>query len=218
MRILVVEDEFDLARLLRQALEEEGYSVDVVYDGASGLLAAQSGVYDTMVLDLMLPELDGWTVLKRLRAEGNPIPVLLLTAHDAPRDKVHGLDAGADDYLTKPFDVGELLARVRALQRRSAGQPSPVVRVGDVMIDTAARVVRKAGVLVPLTAKEYALVELLVRQQGKLVTRTMIYDHIYDEADDTLSNVVDVYISNLRRKLGKEFIETRRGQGYIVHV
>jgi two-component system OmpR family response regulator len=171
-----------------------------------------------MVLDLMLPKLDGLSLLKRLRDAGDATPVLLLTARDTPEDKVRGLDAGADDYLTKPFNIDELLARVRALRRRSAGQPAPVVRVGEVTIDTAAREVFRAGLPVLLTPKEYALVELLVRQQGRLVTRTMIYDHIYDEADDTLSNVVDVYISNLRRKLGKEFVETRRGQGYILHV
>jgi two-component system OmpR family response regulator len=218
MRVLIVEDERPLARVLWQALEEEGYSVDVAYDGQEGLYRAESGVYDVIVLDLMLPKLDGWTVLARLRRKQCRTPVLILTARDTTADKVRGLDAGSDDYLTKPFELDELLARVRALRRRSAGQPTPVVTIGDVEIDTAAGTVRKAGQPVALTAKEYALVELLVRQAGRLVTRTMIYDHIYDEQDDTLSNVVDVYISNLRKKLGKEFIETRRGQGYVVHV
>ena len=217
MRVLVVEDEIDLARVVKRVLAEEGFSVDMVHDGESGLYSAQSVDYDVIVLDLMLPRMDGWTVLKRLRAK-KKTPVLLLTARDGTADKVSGLNAGADDYLTKPFELDELLARVRALIRRSADKPSPVVRLGDVEINTAARAVKKAGKPVELTAKEYALVELLALHRGELVTRTMIYDHIYDEEDDSLSNVVDVYVSNLRKKLGKDLIETRRGQGYILDV
>ncbi len=215
MRVLVVEDEVDLAGALKKALEEEGFSVDVATDGESGLFNAESWEYDAVVLDLMLPRLDGWTILRRLRAR-KKTPVLILTARDAVVDKVCGLNAGADDYLTKPFQLGELVARIRALIRRSAGRPSPLLRVGDVEIDTAARRVRRAGREVVLTPKEYALAEFLAVNKGKLVTRTMIYDHIYDEEDDTLSNVVDVHVSNLRGKLGKDFVETRRGQGYIV--
>jgi two-component system OmpR family response regulator len=217
MRVLVVEDEPDLARTLRRALEEDGLSVDVAADGESGLYQAESVDYDAILLDLMLPRLDGWEVLRRLRRK-KPTPVLILTARDAVVDKVKGLNTGADDYLTKPFELAELLARVRALVRRSAGKPSPVLRLGDVEIDTAARTLKKGGRPVELTPKEYALAELLALHRGELVTRTMIYEHIYDDTDDSLSNVVDVYVSNLRKKLGKEFVETRRGEGYIIRV
>lgn len=217
MRVLVVEDEADLARTLRQALEEDGFAVDVARDGESGLYSAEGVDYDALVLDLMLPKMDGWQVLRKLRAK-KKTPVLILTARDAVGDKVKGLDSGADDYLTKPFQLSELLARVRALIRRAAEKPSPVLRLGDIELNTAARTVKKGGKAVELTAKEYALAELLALHKGELVTRTMIYDHIYDESDDSLSNVVDVYVSNLRRKLGKDFVETRRGQGYIVDV
>jgi len=217
MRVLVVEDEADLARTVKQALEEDGFAVDVACDGESGLFNAQGVDYDALVLDLMLPRMDGWTVLKKLRAK-KKTPVLILTARDSTPDKVKGLNAGADDYLTKPFELSELLARVRALIRRGADKPSPLIRVSDIEINTSARTVKKAGKPVELTAKEYALVELLALHKGELVTRTMIYDHIYDEKDDSLSNVVDVYVSNLRRKLGKDFVETRRGQGYILDV
>ncbi|MCI0339613.1 MAG: response regulator transcription factor [Planctomycetales bacterium] len=215
MRVLVVEDEADLARAVGRALEEEGYAVDVATDGEAGLWNAQSWEYDAVVLDLMLPRVPGETVLKRLR-EKKKTPVLILTARDGVADRVRGLDAGADDYLVKPFALEELLARVRALVRRGAGEASPVIRLGEVEVDTAAREVRRRGKLVDLAAKEYALVELLALHRGKLVTRTKIYDHIYDQSDPTLSNVVDVYVSNVRKKLGAGFIETRRGEGYIV--
>ena len=215
MRLLVIEDELDLLRVIQQSLEEEGFSVDTAVDGEVGLGKARSWDYDAIILDLMLPRLDGFSLLRELR-KTKRTPVLLLTARDATADKVKGFDGGADDYVTKPFEIDELTARVRALIRRSANQPSPLITVGDVHIDTAARTVTKDGQPVALTAKEYALVELLVLNRGKLVTRTMIYDHIYDENDDTFSNVVDVYVANLRRKLGKDFIETRRGMGYIV--
>ncbi len=217
MRILVVEDEADLASALRRALVEEGFSVDVAPDGESGLFNAESWDYDAILLDIMLPRMDGWQVLKRLRAK-KKTPVLILTARDAVGDKVSGLNTGADDYLTKPFELSELIARVRALIRRSAEKPSPLLKLGTVEVNTAARSVKKSGRAVELTPKEYALVELLALHRGELVTRTMIYDHIYDENDDTLSNVVDVYVSNLRRKLGRDFVETRRGQGYIAGV
>ena|ERR1041384_6055472 len=217
MRVLVVEDEVDLARAVKQSLEEDGFSVDVAHDGESGLYSATSLDYDAIVLDLMLPRLDGRDLLKKLRAKKRT-PVLILTARDSVADKVGGLNSGADDYLTKPFELAELLARVRALIRRGAEKPAPVIKLGDIEVNTAARSVRKAGKAVELTAKEYALVELLALHKGELVTRTMIYDHIYNEEDDSLSNVVDVYVSNLRRKLGRDFVETRRGQGYIVGV
>jgi two-component system OmpR family response regulator len=217
MRVLIVEDEEELAETVRRALVEDGFSVDVATDGESGLFNAQSWTYDAIVLDLMLPRLGGMEVLKKVRARSTT-PVLILTARDGVDDKVKGLNSGADDYLTKPFQLTELIARVRALVRRSAGKPSPVLKVGDLEIDTVARVIRRKGKPVELTPKEFALAEFMALHKGELVTRTMIYDHLYDETDDTLSNVLDVYVSNLRRKLGKDFIETRRHQGYILGV
>ena len=217
MRLLIVEDEEELAETVRRAFVEDGFSVDVATDGESGLFNAQSWNYDAIVLDLMLPRMGGIDVLKKVRAK-SATPVLILTARDGVDDKVKGLNTGADDYLTKPFQLSELIARVRALVRRSAGKPSPVVKVGDLEIDTVARTIKKKGKPVELTPKEFALAEFMALHRGELVTRTMIYAHLYDETDDSLSNVVDVYVSNLRRKLGKTFIETRRNQGYILGV
>jgi two-component system OmpR family response regulator len=214
VRILVVEDEPDLAGPLKKALEEEGFACDAAPDGESGLFNAESWNYDAIILDLMVPRLSGWEFLKKLR-KIKATPILILTARDGLPDKLRGLNSGADDYLTKPFKLEELLARVKALIRRSSGHPAPVIRLGAVEVDTASRTVRRDGKEVTLAPKEYALVELLALHQGKLVTRTMVYEHIYDETDDSLSNVVDVYVSNIRRKLGSEFVETRRGQGYI---
>jgi two-component system OmpR family response regulator len=215
MKVLLVEDEEDLLHVTATALRESGFSVDLARDGMEGLVKAETADYDAIVLDLMLPRMDGWEVLSRLR-QSKTTPVLILTARDALADRVEGLNRGADDYLTKPFELEELIARLRALIRRSAGSPSPIVEVAGVQIDTAARTVMKHGEVVELSAKEYALLELLALHRGRLVTRSMIYEHIYGEEDDTLSNVVDVYVSNLRRKLGSELIETRRGQGYII--
>ncbi len=215
MRVLVVEDDADLLRALVQAFREEGYAVDQAADGEEGLYKATSWEYDAIVLDLMLPRLDGREVLRRLRRT-HKTPVLILTARDAVGDRVQGLDAGADDYLVKPFALSELLARLRALTRRAAGEAHPLLHIGDVVIDTAAHTVTQAGVSVTLTAREYALVELLALHRGKLVTRSMIYDHLFDEDDDSLSNLVEVHVFNVRKKLGKDFVQTRRGQGYLV--
>jgi two-component system, OmpR family, response regulator len=215
MRVLVVEDEPELLGVLAQALREEGYAVDEAADGDEGLFKGQSWEYDAVILDLMLPGRDGWEILRELRRT-RKTPVLILTARDAVTDRIRGLDSGADDYLVKPFALTELLARVRALIRRTAGQADPVIAIGSVSIDTRARTVRRQGRPVPLTAREYALVELLALQRGKIVTRTQIYDHLFDENDDSLSNLVDVHVSNIRKKLGKDFINTRRGQGYVV--
>jgi two-component system OmpR family response regulator len=215
MRVLVVEDEPDLLAALVQALREEGYAVDAADDGTDGLFKATSWEYDAVVLDLMLPGLPGLELLRRLR-EKKRVPVLILTARDAVTDRVAGLDAGADDYLVKPFALTELLARLRALIRRTTGQADPVLRLGDVVVDTVAKTVSKGGEVVALTGREYALVELLALHRGRLVTRTQIYDHLFDEDDDTLSNLVEVHISNIRKKLGKDFIVTRRGQGYMI--
>jgi DNA-binding response OmpR family regulator len=215
LRVLVIEDEPELLRALAQALREDGYAVDAAADGEEGLYKATSWDYDAVVLDLMLPRLNGWEVLARLRRD-RKTPVLILTARDAVADRVRGLDAGADDYLVKPFELVELLARLRALIRRAAGQADPVLAVGDVSIDTRARTVTRAGAPVALTAREYALVELLALHRGKLVTRAQIYEHLFDEDEDTLSNLVEVHVSNVRKKLGKDFITTRRGQGYVI--
>lgn len=215
MRVLVVEDEVDLLSSLAKALREAGYAVDTAGDGEEGLYKAQSWDYDAVVLDILLPELDGWEVLRRLR-EAKRTPVLLLTARDAVRDRVHGLDIGADDYLTKPFDLGELLARLRALIRRGAGQAVSRIELGAITVDTAARTVWRGQEEIVLTAREYALVEYLVLHRGEVVTRTALYEHLFDEDDSSLSNVLDVHVSNVRKKLGHDFIVTRRGHGYSV--
>ncbi len=217
MRVLVIEDEPDLLSALTQSLREDGYAVDAASEGRDGLFKAQGSDYDAIVLDLMLPGIDGWTLLRELR-KTKPVPVLILTARDALPDRVRGLDAGADDYLTKPFQLAELLARLRALIRRAAGTANPVISIGDIQIDTTAHTVTQAGHPVLLTPREYTLVEFLAMHKGKLVSRTAIYDHLFDEDDDSLSNLVDVHISNVRKKLGKDFIATRRGEGYQVNV
>jgi two-component system OmpR family response regulator len=216
MRLLIVEDEPDLAATLRKALAEEGFSVDMAADGETALWQAQSVAYDVIILDLMIPAIDGWEVIRRLRSGDNRSPILVLTARDATPDKVLALDSGADDYLTKPFTLTELVARIRALIRRAAGSPAPVLSIGDVRIETSARRVKRGGVEVELTAKEYALLEFLALHRGTLVTRSMLFEHVYDDREDTMSNVVDVYVASLRRKLGHDVIKTRRGAGYIV--
>jgi two-component system OmpR family response regulator len=215
MRILIVEDEPDLLRSVAQALREEGYAVDTAADGEDGLFKAESYDYDAVVLDVMLPGIDGWEILKRLR-KTKKTPVLMLTARDQTRDRVRGLDTGADDYMVKPFDLPELFARLRALIRRSANKSTNLIEIGSVTIDTAARNVTRADAPVELTAREYALVEFLALHRGEVVTRTMLYEHLFDESDNTLSNLLDVHVSNIRKKLGAEFITTRRGHGYCI--
>jgi two-component system OmpR family response regulator len=215
MRILVVEDDPDLLAGLLQALRTESYAVDGAPDGEVGLYKARTTDYDAIVLDVLLPRLDGWKLLARLR-ETKLTPVLMLTARDSTDDRVRGLDTGADDYLGKPFDVPELLARLRALIRRSARQPRPTLELGEVRIDTATRTVTRAGRVVTLTAREYVVLEFLALHRGEVITRTTLYDHLFDEDDDTLSNILNVHVSNLRTKLGAEFIQTRRGHGYLI--
>jgi two-component system OmpR family response regulator len=215
MRVLVVEDEPDLLGSLLTALRDEDYAADGAPDGEEGLYKAETNDYDAIVLDVMLPGIDGWELLRHLR-KTRKTPVLMLTARDTIRDRVRGLDTGADDYLVKPFDVEELLARLRALIRRSANQPNARLEIGEVVIDTASRKISRAGQEIVLTAREYALVEYLALHRGRLVTRTMLYEHLFDEDDNTLSNLLDVHVSNIRKKLGHDFIATRRGHGYCI--
>ena len=215
MRILVIEDEPDLLRSLAQALREEGYAVDPASEGEEGIYKAESWDYDAILLDVMLPKLDGWQLLARLR-KTKKTPVLMLTARDASRDRVRGLDTGADDYVVKPFDLDELLARLRALIRRCAGRTKNLIEIGDVVLNTADRTVLRAGAAVVLTAREYSLVEYLALHNGEVVTRTALYEHLFDENDSTLSNLLDVHVSNIRKKLGADFIVTRRGHGYCI--
>lgn len=215
MRILVIEDEADLCETIVETLREEGYAVDFSSDGEEGLYKALQWDYDAVLLDIMLPKMDGWQVLEAIR-EKKQVPVMMLTARDGVEDRIKGLDHGADDYLPKPFDLSEMLARTRAIARRSVGQAHPVLTIGDVSIDTAAREVRLKGEYLDLTAREYALTELFFRKVGEVVTRQYIYDHLFDENEDSLSNMLDVYIYKLRQKLGKDFIQTMRGHGYIV--
>lgn len=215
MRILVVEDEPRLLRNLAKALREEGYAVDTAETGDDGLFKAETYDYDAIVLDLMLPRMDGWEVLERLR-RNKATPVLILTARDATRDRVRGLDTGADDYLVKPFDLDELLARLRALIRRAAGQAQSRIELGEVVVDTRARKVTRGGQPVALTPREYAILEYLALHRGQVVSRTALYEHLFDETDDTLSNLVDVHVFNIRKKLGHNLIITRRGLGYCI--
>lgn len=220
MRVLIVEDEKDLAAIMKQGLEEEGYIVDVAHDGEDGLYMAENFPVDAIILDIMLPKVDGLTVLSKLRRKGFATPVLLLTARDATLDKIKGLDTGADDYLTKPFDFTELMARLRSLMRRKGMVKEAVIRIADLEINTASRVVSRGGHQVQLSAREYALLEYLAYNRDKVVTRTDIVEHIYSEDSEMDSNVVDVYINYLRNKIDKGFdtklIHTVRGTGYIL--
>jgi two-component system OmpR family response regulator len=216
MRVLVVEDEPDLLTTVAQALREDGYAVDEAPDGEEGLFKATSWEYDAIVLDLLMPRLTGWEVLERLR-KTHKTPVLILTARDGVQDRVRGLDGGADDYLPKPFHLAELKARLRAIIRRSAGLASSEILIGELTLNTKSKTVWRNSEMLFLTPREFSLLELLARHRGEVVTRTQIYEHLFDETEDTLSNLVDVHVSNLRRKLGKDFITTRRGQGYVLH-
>jgi two-component system, OmpR family, response regulator len=215
MRLLIVEDEPDLLRSLTKVLREEGYAVDTAADGEEGFYKATNTGYDAIILDGMLPRLDGWEILKRLRKTKNT-PVLMLTARDRSSDRVRGLDSGADDYVVKPFDLAELLARLRAVIRRGTQQADTTIEIGPVKINTAARKVTVSDETIPLTALEYAFVEYLARHRGEVVTRTTLYEHLFDENESSLSNKLDVHASNVRKKLGHDFITTRRGHGYCI--
>jgi two-component system, OmpR family, response regulator len=220
VRVLLVEDHKPLVRALRQGLEEEGLAVDVALDGEEADFKARGSEYDAIVLDIMLPKKDGLTLLKEWRQAGLKAHVLMLTARDTLDDKVRGLDTGADDYLTKPFELEELLARLRALLRRGHQVKDPVIRVHDLEIDTATRTVKRGGQAIHLTPREYALLQFLAFHVGRVVSRTMIWEHLYDEHDENTSNVVDVYIRYLRNKIDKGFepplIQTRWGEGYLL--
>jgi DNA-binding response OmpR family regulator len=220
VRLLLIEDHKPLVRALKKGLEEEGFAVDVAYDGEEGDYKGKVGQYDVVILDLMLPKEDGLSLLQRWRREGMKSHVLILTARGSVEDKVRGLNQGADDYLTKPFELDELLARLRALLRREHQVKDTVLRIGDLEIDTAARTARRGGRPIHLTPREFALLQFLAYHRGKVVSRSMIWDHLYDETDETTSNVVDVYIRYLRNKIDKDFhpplILTRWGEGYMM--
>jgi DNA-binding response OmpR family regulator len=220
MAILVIEDYEPLRKSLTRGLREAGFAVDAAADGEEGLWQAQSGKYDVIVLDLMLPKMDGLTILQKLREEGCEVHILILTAKDMLHDRVRGLNLGADDYLVKPFAFDELLARVRALVRRRYDTKSPVIRVADLEIDTRTRTVRRGELTLELTAREYAILHFLALRAGQVVTRTEIWDSIYDWAADAGSNVIDVYIGYIRKKMEQgglpRLIHTRRGMGYIL--
>ncbi len=218
MRALVVEDELRLAELIKRGLERAGYTVELAATGSTGLSAALTGGFDVVVLDAMLPEMDGFEICERLRRAGETVPLLMPTARDSVTDRIRGLDAGADDYLTKPFAFGELTARLRALVRRLPPTPATTLTVGDLVLDTEALTATRAGVQLDLTARELALLEVLMRHAGQVLTRTAIVDEVWDFATNPSSNVVDQYIRYLRRKVDRPFdrsdIETVRGLGY----
>ena len=217
VRALVIEDYAPIRDAVSEGLTEHGFAVDAAKDGAEGWWFAEANPYDVVVLDIMLPKLDGLTLLQRLRAKGERVAVLLLTAKDTVDDRIRGLDLGADDYLVKPFAFAELVARVRALVRRRYDVRDPTLRIDDLAIDTVARTVRRADKDIPLSPREYALLEYLAIRAGELVTRTEIWEHVYDFNSDATSNVVDVYVGYLRKKLGgPALIHTRRGFGYVL--
>jgi DNA-binding response OmpR family regulator len=220
VKVLFVEDYKPLQKSVAKAIREMGWAVEVAPDGEEGLWFAENNTYDVVILDLMLPKLPGLSLLARLREKGDTTPILILTAKDAVEDRVKGLDLGADDYLVKPFFLGELMSRLKALVRRSYQQKDPLLRIGNLAIDTSARRVRRDGHEIELTAREYALLEYLARREGQLVTRTDIWNHVYENYGGAGSNVVDVYVGYLRRKLHlpdmPALIHTRRGQGYVL--
>ena len=220
MRILLVEDDRDLAGYLKKGFSEEQYAVDVFHDGVSGLCWAKEHDYDLIILDIMLPNKDGLTVCKELRATGLITPILMLTAKDTVDDKIRGLNTGADDYLVKPFSFGELLARIRALMRRSQTYKTRLLKVADLELDPVAHNVTRSGIKIALTGKEYALLEYLMRNKGRVVTETNIIEHVWDTQSEPFTNVVSVYIYHLRTKIEKGFerklIHTVRSLGYVM--
>ena len=216
MRLLLVEDDPQLGDGLTVGLRQEGYAVDWVKDGIAADLALQNETYDVLVLDLGLPRLSGMEVLERLRGRGQTLPVLILTARDATGDKIAGLDSGADDYLVKPVDLDELAARVRALSRRSAGRANPELKLGELVLDPAAHQVRLAGVPVELSTREFSLLQVLMQNAGRVLTRAQLESSLYGWRDEPDSNALEVHIHHLRKKLGAECIKTLRGVGYTM--
>jgi heavy metal response regulator len=220
MRILVIEDEKKVADFISNGLAEEGYAVDVAHDGDQGYFLATTNEYDAILLDIMLPKMDGFTLCTKLRYEDNHTPILMLTAKDAIKDKVRGLDTGADDYLTKPFAFEELLARIRSLLRKKSLQQKTRFQVDNLVLDTITHTVSRGECEILLSVKEYALLEYLMRNTGSVVTRTMIAEHVWDINFDTFTNVIDVYISYLRNKIDRghetKLIHTVRGRGYVL--
>jgi heavy metal response regulator len=220
MRILLVEDEEKVSRFITRGLEAERFAIDAVYDGTSGLEYAITYSYDLIILDLMLPGLSGTEVLHRIRRTNTNVPILILTARDAVRDKVENFEAGADDYLTKPFAFAELLVRVKALLRRGAVSRTSVLRIADLELDRLSQQVKRAGQRIDLTSKEYALLEYLMANAGRVLSRTMIIEHVWDESFDGLTNIVDVYVRHLRNKIDdpheRKLIRTVRGVGYVI--
>jgi heavy metal response regulator len=220
MRLLVIEDEKKVARFVKKGLEEEGYAVDLAVDGEEGLAMVLDQVHDLIILDIALPKMDGLQVLKKLRERRVRTPVLLLTVRATIEDKVLGLDSGADDYLTKPFAFQELLARIRALLRRKAETGPPLLQVENLVLDPARRVVTRGGERIDLTSKEFALLEYLMRNAGRVLTRAMISEHVWDYDFDTETNIIDVYVNYLRRKIDsgrdQKLIHTVRGSGYVL--
>jgi len=220
MRILVIEDEVKIAQFIKRGLKEEGYAVDVANDGEQGHFLLSSNEYDAIILDLMLPKIDGLTLCRTLRKEGNQTPIIMLTAKDTVKDKVKGLDSGADDYLPKPFAFEELLARVRVVLRKKDSRVQTQLKVDDLNLDLLTHKVTREDREIDLTVKEYALLEYLMRNAGNIVTRTMISEHVWDINFDTFTNVIDVYINYLRNKIDSGFtdkmIHTVRGKGYLL--
>ena len=220
MRILIIEDEKKVANFIKKGLEEEHYAVDTAYDGEAGLFMAEANEYDLIVLDLMIPKIDGLEVLKRIRGNKMNVPVLVLTAKATVEDIVKGLDTGCDDYLTKPFEFVEFLARIRALLRREKIEKEPILKVADLTLSLVTHKVVRRGKEIELTSKEYALLEYFMRNPEKVLTRTMISEHVWDYHFDSLTNVVDVYVNYLRKKIDKDFepklIHTIRGVGYVL--
>jgi heavy metal response regulator len=220
MRILVVEDEKKIASFIERGLIEQCYSVDVAYDGNEGMYLAEINTYDLIVLDIMLPGKDGFAVCQELRKQNNDVPILMLTARDDVRDKIYGLDSGADDYLTKPFAFGEFLARIRVLLRRQQASKITILKVADLEMDQVTHEVTRGGKKIELTTTEYALLEYLMIHAGQVVTRTMISEHVWDQDFDSFSNVINVYVNYVRKKVDAEFskklIHSVRGRGYMI--
>ena len=220
MRLLYIEDHADILEQVTACLREESFAVDAVDNGSDGLWMAENNDYDAIVLDVMLPGISGLDILRKRRAKGDETPVLITSARDAIDQRIEGLNLGADDYLIKPFALGELVARVRTLLRRGHGKRDPVIRIGDLEINTSSRIVTRSGEEIQLTAREYALLEYLARNEGKVVSRTQIWEHVYDYLSTATSNVVDVYVGYLRKKLNAgdrpDLLTTRRGFGYVL--